>query len=267
MRASGSGFRLLLASAVLLGAGPALAQDEEDRRPFRTRIELGPQLVPSYPGSDEVSVRPFLGVARARGDDPFEFEAPDESFGLSLLRAGGFAFGPAIGFEGERDPEDVGAPLPKVDFTFEMGAFAQYQFAGPIRARVEARRGLGGHDGWIGVASLDYVARDADRWLFSVGPRLTFGDDNYHRSYFGVTPAAAVATGLPAFDPDGGLQAVGATAGFLTQLGGRWGLSTYAKYDRLVDDAGRSPVVRTLGSRDQFSGGIALSYTFGGERR
>ena len=33
-----------------------------------------------------------------------------------------------------------------------------------------------------------------------------------------------------------------------------------------IGDAARSPVVRELGSRDQPSAGIALSYTFGGDR-
>ena len=51
---------------VIAFAPPALAQDEAPREPFRTRVTLGPQLVPSHPGSDEVSLRPFIDVARAR---------------------------------------------------------------------------------------------------------------------------------------------------------------------------------------------------------
>jgi hypothetical protein len=62
----------------------------------------------------------------------------------------------------------------------------------------------------------------------------------------------------------GGLQAVGMTAGAIRQINARWGIYSYAKYDRLVADPGRSPVVRAFGTRDQLSGGIALSYTFGG---
>ena len=53
---------------------------------------------------------------------------------------------------------------------------------------------------------------------------------------------------------------IGLTASFLTQLGPSWGIYTYAKYDRLVGDAADSPLVTQLGSRDQFSGGLALTY-------
>lgn len=245
----------------------AHAQEEqgEGQEPVRTRVALGPQFVPSFPGSDEVSLRPLVDLSRARGGDQFEFEAPDESFGFPLLRSGDFAFGPAIGFEGKRDSDDVGAPLPKVGFTFELGAFVQYRLSEPLRARLEVRKGLGGHKGWIGVASLDYITRDEDRWLFSVGPRLTFADDRYNQAYFGVAPADAAPSGLPAFAADGGLQAVGVAALFIRQLTPEWGLYTYGKYDRLVGDADRSPIVRRLGSSDQFSGGIALTYTFGGK--
>lgn len=253
---------LLLAAVMTAGwATPAASQEEAE--PYRTRIGLGPQLVPSYPGSDRVSVRPLVDVARARGDKPFQFEAPDESFGFSVLKRGGFAVGPAIGFEGRRDAGDVGASVPKVGFTFELGGFVQYEFSDSFRVRTEVRKGLGGHRGWIGNVGADYIARDRDAWLFSVGPRITVADDRYHRAYFGVSPATAAATGLAPFSAEGGVQAVGATAGFLRQLTPRWGLYSYAKYDRLVGDAGRSPVVRAFGSRNQLSGGLALTYTFG----
>lgn len=49
---------------------------------------------------------------------------------------------------------------------------------------------------------------------------------------------------------------------YLPQLTPCWGISTHAKYDRLLGDAANSPVVRRLGSRNQLHGGIGVSYTF-----
>ena len=120
--------------------------------------------------------------------------APDESAGLPLIRSGGLEIGPALSFEGSRKAEDVGAALDKVPFTVEAGAFVQYAFGPGFRIRTELRRGVGGHDGWTGQAGADYVARDGDDWLVSVGPRVTFSDSRYHRAYFGVTPAESVRT-------------------------------------------------------------------------
>ena len=252
---------VLLAATVF--AVPAHAQEEARREPFRTRVTLGPQLVPGHPGSDELSLRPFVDVARARGDNEFEFEAPDESAGFTVLRTSGLAIGPAIGFEGKRDADAVGAPIHKVGFSVEAGAFVQGWIGDALRIRVEGRKGLSGHRGWTGAVSADYVARRGDDWLFSIGPRVTWSDDTYQDAWFSIDPADAVPSGLPAFDADGGIHAYGATASAITQFSARWGLSAYAKYDRLTGDAADSPIVLTYGSRDQFSFGAALTYTFG----
>jgi outer membrane protein len=252
-----------LAAALFLSAWSFTAFAQETKEPLRTRVGLGPQVLPKFPGSDEIVFRPFVDVSRARGDEQFEFEAADESFGFSLLDAGGFQAGPVLGFESKRTAEDVGANLPTVKLTVEVGAFAQYRLSEPLRVRAEVRRGVGGHKGWVGTVSADYIARDRDEWLFAIGPRVTFGDDRYHQAYFGVSPAAAATSGLPAFSAGGGLQALGVNAGFIRQLSDRWGIYTYARYDRLVDDAADSPIVRRFGSRDQYSGGLALTYTFG----
>ncbi|WP_315763235.1 MipA/OmpV family protein [Sphingomonas sp. Y38-1Y] len=252
---------LLLATAALVAA-PAIAQEAPDDRPRRTRVGLGPQLVPSFPGSDSHRIRPFVDVSRARGNDEFAFEAPDESAGFPLLRGERYAFGPSIGIEGKRRSRDVGGVLSEVGFTVEVGGFAQVQLTDAVRLRIEGRKGLGGHRGWIGMVGADYVLRDGDRWLVSLGPRVTLADNRYMDAYFAVTPDDAVRSGLPVFDAGGGVQAVGATAGVLRQLSDRWGIAGYAKYDRLTADASDSPVVAAFGDRNQVSGGIALSYTF-----
>jgi len=234
--------------------------------PRRTRVILGPQLVPSYPGADRFNIRPFVDVSRARGDEPFAFEAADEGFAVPLFQSSGFSVGPALGFQGKRSRGDVGGALPSVGFTVEVGGFVQYQLVPSVRLRTEIRRGFGGHKGLIGTLGADYLLRDADRWLFSIGPRVTLANDRYQRAYFGVRPGDAAGAGLPAFNAKGGVESVGLVAGFNRQVSARWGVFTYAKYDRLVDDASRSPVVRRFGSRDQPSGGIALTYTFGARR-
>ncbi len=259
---------LTVALATASSSGIAAAQDTapDASTEKRTRIGLGPQLVPSYPGARTVSVRPLVDVSRARGDEDFAFEAADEAAGFPLLRRGALSIGPSIGFEGSRTASDVGAPLRKVGFTVEAGGFVQYQLAAPVRLRADVRKGIGGHRGTIATLGADYVQRDRDRWLFSLGPRVTIADDRYQRAYFGVDAVDAAAAGLPRYSAQAGVQAIGATAGMTRQFTPRWGIYGYAKYDRLVGDAARSPIVRAFGSRDQFSGGLAITYVFGRPR-
>lgn len=247
---------ITLASA---SAASAQSEQEEGRR---VRIGLGAQVTPRYPGADKVQVTPFGDLSIARLGRTFVFEAPDESFGFSVLGREGFGVGPSLSFQNSRRDRDVGVPIGRVKSTFEAGGFVQYQFGESFRIRAEARKGLGGHDGLIGEASADFIMRDADRVVFSVGPRVTYANGRYHRAYYGVDAAQAARTGLPAYRAKAGIQSIGATAGLVYQFSNQWGVYGYTRYDRLVDDAGDSPIVRRFGSRDQLSGGLALTYTF-----
>ena len=261
----------------MLCATPAMAQDDTSdcgseglfsifSKPCpqtRTRIGAGPGFAPSYPGADNLQVYPLLEFERVNTDREFDFEAPDESFGFDLIGSGGFSFGPLVNFEDSRTSQDVGTTLPKVDFSIEPGVFVQYDFGENFRIRSELRKGVTGHEGWIATAGADLIARDRDEWLFSIGPRVTWSDDKYHDAYFSVAPADAPVAGLIAYDADGGIMAYGGLISALFQVSKHVGFLTYGKYDRLTGDAADSPIVLNYGSRNQWSGGLALTYTFG----
>jgi outer membrane protein len=251
---------ILIASAALFPAWSAVsAQYKED---LRVRVGLGAQLRPEFIGADSTEVAPLWRINIAHGTDPFKFSAPDYSFGIPLLSTGGFSVGPAANIESGRKRSDLDVPVDKVPTTMEAGAFTSYQLSDSLYLRAEALKGLGGHDGIVGTVGADQIWRDGDRYVFSIGPRALFSDSRYQRAYFGVGPAAALASGLPAYRPSGGIHGVAAASGISYQFDPRWGLFGYARYERLVGDAAKSPIVRQLGSRNQLSGGLALSYTF-----
>lgn len=252
--------RLLLATLMLFPAWTAVSAQEN--RDIRVRLGLGAQVRPEFYGADKTEAAPLWDIDIARGDEQFSFEAPDDHIAIPIIEEDGFAVGPTANIESSRSDKDVGAPLGKVKTTVEAGVFAEYLMKGAFRVRGDVRKGIGGHEGLVGGIGADYISRDGDNYVFSIGPRLLFSNARYQRAFFGVTPAAALATGLPAYRPDGGVHAVAATSGMSYQLSRQFGLFGYARYERLVGDAARSPIVRQLGSRNQASAGIGLSYTF-----
>lgn len=252
-------FLLIASAATLMASSPAQAQDKED---IRVRVGLGAQLQPEFKGADNSEIAPLWDVDIARGSKPFRFEAPDDSFGIRLISGEAFSAGPAANIESSRKNSDVGAPVGKVPTTFEAGAFAQYEMGENFRLRGEVLKGIGGHRGLVSSLGADYIARDGDRYVFSVGPRVLLSDGRYQRAYFGVDPDAALATGLPVYRPDAGVHAVALTSGLSYQFSPRFGLFGFGRYERLVGDAAKSPIIRELGSRNQLSGGLGLSYTF-----
>jgi outer membrane protein len=252
------------AALIALSAAPAVAQDEESEDPdWILSIGGGPRVSPKYPGADNYSFGPMPIFGFRREGAPLPVEVPDEGSGFGFLGDdSAFDLGPAVQFQNKRQEEDVGAPVGDVGFTVEAGAFAQIFIADSFRLRAEGRRGLGGHDGWVGDVFADFVLRDEGSYVFTIGPRARWGDDNYHDAYFSVTPAVAAATGLPVFDADDGFHSVGVYAGLTHMLSRNWGVYGYAGYDRLMGDAADSPIVQTFGSRNQYSGGIGLFYSF-----
>ena len=256
-------FAALTGAALLtFSAVPASAQDDDDRGHTIT-LGGGAQTYPKYPGADSYGLNflPIFGWRREGA--PMPFEAPDDGAGFGILpNESAFNFGPSLEFQNKRQEEDVGAAVGDVGFTVEAGGFVEIFPSDNIRLRAELRQGIGGHKGMVGDLGIDIVARDDDRYIFSIGPRARWADNDYHDAYFGVTPAVTTATGLATYDPDGGFYALGAMAGLTYRLGRNWGLQGYVGYDRLIGDAADSPIVRAFGSRSQFSGGLGLFFEF-----
>lgn len=254
--------RSIVGFAALACVASAAHADDTPREDYRVRVGLGARVLPSFIGSDERKVAPLWDVDVAKGDRPFQFEAPDDNAALPIYSKGSFSFGPTASLEAKRKRSDVGGVLDKVPTTFEAGVYVQVQPLDSIRLRADLRRGIGGHDAIVGGISLDKIWRDGDNYVVSVGPRLSFSSSRYQQAFFGIDAAASLASGLPAYRPGGGIHAVGAASGLSTQFSPRFGLFGFARYERLVGDAAKSPVIREYGSKNQLSAGLGLSYTF-----
>jgi MipA family protein len=250
------------ASLMLAFAAIALPLSEAAATDVRIRVGGGAEIRPQYPGADSMEVVPNPHFSFAWRDEPFGLGAPDDNLSVKLFSSGGFSAGPVAALSQSRLESEVGARFGDVSRAIELGGFAQYQFGDSFRIRAQARRAIGGHNGLTGFLGADYFIRDADRYTFSIGPRVRFADASYMDSYFGVPPEVSIPTLLPVYTPSGGIRAVGAISGFTYSLSGPLGLFGFARYDRLVGDAKDSPIVQQFGSPDQFSAGLGLTYTF-----
>ncbi|MBY0520696.1 MAG: MipA/OmpV family protein, partial [Sphingomonas sp.] len=78
-----------------------------------------------------------------------------------------------------------------------------------------------------------------------------------------VTPAAALTSGLRAYNPGAGLNDIGVSGFVSRRLSPKWNATLFASYSRLIDQAAASPITTSrFGSRNQVSLGAALSYRF-----
>jgi outer membrane protein len=188
----------------------------------------------------------------------------------NVLDSETFEFGPIASFTFGRDDEIkdlVVAQLGVIDDAYEVGAFGAVNF--DIGGNDNLRLGVQGvhdvsdvHDGFVISASAAYTAPIGDRLTLIGEIGASYANDNYAQTYFSVTPAGSLLSGLGSFDAEGGLKDVGAQLTATYRIGDNWGIAANAGYRRLLGDFADSPVVSGGGSADQLSGGIGVFFTF-----
>jgi len=254
--------RALAACITLLTGFVSTSAVAEEAGRRNVMIGSGVQSIPSYPGADSNSLG-FLPLFDSwREGEPMPVESPDEAFGFALIgKRGGFAVGPAVTFAATRAADDIPG-LAKVGFGVEAGAFVEVWPAAPLRLRAELRQGIGAHKALTGDLAADLVwRRGLEGPIATLGPRLRWGSAKHNRAYFGVPTPSPVPT-FAVYEPGGGIYAVGVVAGLRLPLTPKFGLYSYLGYDRLSGPAADSPIV-SAGRRDQYAGGVALTYRFG----
>lgn len=223
----------------------------------------GGLYTPDYEGSDDGEFR-ALPYIRVQYQDWLSFAVP-EGLKLTAINEGGFKAGAIAGYRFDRDADDniALAGWGDVDGAFELGAFAEAKLDA-IKLSLEARQGLSGDDtGLIATLSARYETRLGGT-IISFGPKVSWVDDDYAQTYFGITPAQAAAAVLPyaPYGADGGIKDYGVGLTVVQPLGGDWSLTAIASVSRLTGDAADSPIVAAQGSETQVTAGLFVGYRF-----
>ena len=278
-------FRLLSAAALaglVLAASPAAAQEQADVRddPNSLTLGAGGAYVPSYEGSDNYSFTP-IGIVFGKVAG-FSFATRGTGLSVDLIRDGRDApvsldFGPIVHVRLDRTNGIKDArvrALGEIDTAIELGAYAGIKKNGVLHqydslgVRLSWQTDVTDtHDSSILSPSIEYETPLSTR---TFAQHSLSGDrvgDGYARTYFSVTPAGAIASGLPAFNADGGWKNIRASLFMGHVLTGDLrdpGLSLFGglSYSRLQKDFKRSPIVSIAGDADQFFALLGLAYTF-----
>ncbi|MDB5620007.1 MAG: MltA-interacting MipA [Tardiphaga sp.] len=233
-------------------------------------VGLGGEVEPSFAGANSVRFSPVPIFSLRRAGTPVRFRSMRDGASFAIFDPGnGFRAGPVGKYKHSRKSSDHAelTGLRDVDFAVELGGFAEYFAIDWLRLRAEVRRGFGGHEGVIADFSADVIVPLAERLTFAAGPRYTVTNAGYASTYFGVSAAESLASGLPVFDAGGGSHTVGAGAQLRYQLNPQWEVRSYVEFDRLLGAAADSPLVRLRGTPNQTTGGIGVAYSFDVEVR
>ena len=244
-------------------------------------IGIGLGLGPSYSGSDDYIVFPLPIVQASFGGidiDPrpaglaLDF-IPDSDSGPS------FNLGIAGRLRSDRadldDIDDVVVEaLGELDRAIEVGPTAGVSFPGVLNHydslsfTVDALWDVAGaHDGMTVSPAVTYFTPLSRGVAASLSLNASFVDDDFADYYYSVSPAGSVASGLPVFQAEGGLDSLGANVLLAVDLNGDvtdGGLSLVgiAGYSRLMNDGKDTPLTSIRGSANQWLVGAGIGYTF-----
>lgn len=268
-----------LAACTVLGSAAAYAEErgwgnssnEQGEEEMGTRnwkdwdvtVGISGEYGPVSPGVDETEFEALPYVDIEYKDRYFlNFE---RGLGAYLLRSADepeYALGVAVGYAEGRDESDAKAELDglgDIDGAAEGVLFAESEI-GFVEVELEVAKAFGGHDGLTAELSAGVDAPVTDRLFVGVAPFITYADEKYTRSLYGVSASqAANSETYSQYDADGGFENYGVELEANYKITQNWSAITYASYTRLLGDAKDSPIVDNEGF---FSVGVGLAYTF-----
>lgn len=257
----------------LLGLGLAFTQAV----PASAQISLS-EVIPNFAGVGGGFAPDYLGSRNTTwGAAPaFRMDLGGERFvalsgpfaELNLLDHRYIQAGPVLNYRFGRsgaENQQVRA-LGNLDPLLEAGGRVSAVYIGtgsvPFRARagVSVMGDVTGQYGGASVLPFANIWVPLSREVFvGAGVMARFAPASHNRYYFGVSPAGAAASGMPAYDPKGGYTSITAWPALVWRFRENWALGGGMAYTQLASDAANSPIVQR-GSRNQFIGGLGIAY-------
>lgn len=275
---------LLTALLAATLASPAVAQEAEAPLPDpedvaeNWTVALGAAWLPDYVGSDDYRLIPAAAVRGKIGGIGITTRSTYLYADLVPRGSGKVDFdaGPIVGARFNRTgkvKDDFVDLLPELKTAIEVGAFAGVSLHGltnpydALSFRLDVLRDVGSaHESTVIAPEVSFSTPLSRRTYVSASVGADFVANRFADYYFGIDPAAALASGLPAYNPDGGMKnwKIGLLANQSVTGDLTGGLSVFGtvNHSRLVGDFKRSPIVSDRGSASQWLLAAGLAYTF-----
>lgn len=277
---------LAAALPAMLAATPAQAQEDppaEVAQEGAARLSIGAGVawLPDYEGSNDTRWTPIPAINGTVSGMSFTLLGNRASMDIVPNPTGptwDFQFGPIVVVNLNRTNTDAIADprvraLGEIDTAVEVGGYIGIGKTGLITSdydklsislsyRHDVTRI---HKSGVWTPSINYTTPLSTKALVGLFAGAEIVEDRYARTYFGVTPAGSIASGLPVFTPKGGQKDISVGGVFTYALTGDLtkglALVTGFTYRKLVGDFARSPIVSVAGSRHNWTVGAGLALT------
>jgi outer membrane protein len=259
-----------LVALVMLGGHGAPARGDDAaklRNAWDVTIGGGGRYTPEYEGGHGMTfeARPNFDITWYDANSRERtFLNVDDGLGIYLLSTDRFKLAPIVTWRQGRRESDSSElrGLGNADDGFQGGALFEYQPHDCCTAFFKMRRDID-EDGLFLDLGADMTAPIAPRhWYVNFRLTTTWADSKGLRPLYGITPAQSARSGLATYTPSSGMRDVTAEPALIYDVDGHWAIAARLTYERLLDGAANSPLVRTRGDADQLSYELQLMYHF-----
>jgi outer membrane scaffolding protein for murein synthesis (MipA/OmpV family) len=256
-----STFKAAIGGLILAGAAGAAQAEPVTFFGYILNASISAQYAPTYEGGKHYTVFPGGSLAITKPWDFDAFAPPDDAASFGILNTKHVQFGLALSVRENRYNDDELQGMRSIGWALQGGGFMNIWPTHWIRIHVEGLKGVTSESGVVVNTGLDFVHHPKD-WNLSIGPRYSWGDAKFNGTYFGVTPAEALASPYLAnpFHAGAGSHYAGVEAMAEYKWRPRWRITFNANYNRLLGDDANSPLTRQLGTPNQFGVGTGIRF-------
>jgi len=241
--------------ALCIAAGPVLAA--------KHTVGVGAGFAPDYEGSDDYQGVPML-MLTGKYDSGRSFSLLGTTLLVNVLASNKFEFGPVLSYRMGRDDVDnkVVDKMDDIDNAMEVGAYALAKFDNVLLS-VDFQMDVSNeHDGMLVQGNVGYRWKVSDALVVTPNVFLTYADDDYTDTYFGVNAKNVGTSELPLYKAESGLKDVGTRIIAHYTPWEQWGIMGILSYSALLEDAKDSPIVDE-GDDAQAFFGLMATYRWG----
>jgi len=229
-------FLFCLMFVLFISVGPVLAAQHT--------VGVGAGFAPEYEGSDDYEGVPML-MLTGKYDSGRSFALLGTNLRVNVLANNKFQFGPMLNYRMGRDDVDnkVVDRMQDIDDATEAGAYFLANFDNVLLGVDFLMDISDEHDGMLVKGNVGYKWKASDALVVTPNAFLTYADDDYTDTYFGVNAGNVGTSGLSAYKAESGLKDAGIRIVTNYTPWEQWGIMGILSYSALLEDAKDSPIV------------------------
>jgi outer membrane protein len=208
---------------------------------WKVVVGAGALYQPKFEGSSEYEISPIPFISAT-----FYDRITIDLTGLTIkaYQKGPFSFEAKAGYDLGRDEDDADRlrGLGDIDAGVTVGGKATYDL-GLANVFLSVDQTLGGSEGLLATAGISAERPVSAKMLVGAEASVTYADDNYMQSFFGVNAGQAARSGLSEFNAEAGIKSVELSLSATYLISDHWLLKAKQTVGFLTGDAADSPIV------------------------